>query len=398
MLIRCLILVGICLIPLSSEHFLNQNSALLSSAAAKGINLDELEAPDTTFLHPAKPQPVFEDVFHPEFDSLFKSLQKTREFSGTVLLARQGEIIHTGAYGYANTRTGEELQTGSVFQLASVSKTFTAIAILLLQQDGLLDIDDYIRYHIPGFPYEDMTIRHLLNHRSGLQRYMGLMHTNWDKRYFMSYVDVLDYYMTHKPRLFFEPDEKFNYNNTNYVFLAALVEYLTAEPFEQFLQKRVFDPLGMEHTYLVNYQERRERENHTIGYIKKGRRYIDAEGDYLDGVFGDKGVHSTVMDLFRFDQALYNGSLLNQGLLSEALSSSFDDPKNHHYSLGWRMKPFFPDLVYHFGWWKGYRTCFIRDMQAETTVIILCNRDNQKEPLNFWNVYQFMNKWLNTPV
>ena len=337
---------------------------------------------------------AFQPVFSEEIDKFFKELRRKKEFSGSVLIAQQGQIVHTGAYGYGNERTRQKLTTESAFQLASVSKTITATAILLLHQDGVLDIDDKVIYHIPEFPYEDLTIRHLLNHRSGLQRYMGLMHKSWDKRFFLKNEDVLDYYITHKPRLFFEPDSKFNYNNTNYVMLAAIVEYLTAKPFAEFLKERIFDPLGMNSTYLCNYIEQSEKDNHTIGYKRARRGYKPAGGDYLDGAFGDKGIYSTVMDMYRFDRGLNNPDFIKPELIALASTPNSPELENYNYGLGWRMKPFYPDLIYHFGWWKGYRTCFIKDLQADTTVIVLCNRDNEKNPFNFWYVYQYINGWV----
>ncbi|MDX2250180.1 MAG: serine hydrolase domain-containing protein [Bacteroidia bacterium] len=383
------------MLPLSCGKTLFENSPTLgASLEARAIRTSYIEKPDTTSAIPGSVSDRFREAFSPEVDSLFLDLQKRKEFSGTVLIARRGKIIHTGAYGYADLKAKEELTTESVFQLASVSKTFTATAILLLQQDGVLDIDDKIRYYIPDFPYENMTIRHLLNHRSGLSRYMGLMHASWDKRVHMNYKDVLDYYIKNKPPLFFQPDKKFEYCNTNYVFLAAMVEYLSKKTFADFLDERIFKPVGMESTWLCNYQERETRPNRTFSYQRTLRGYYKVEGDYLDGVFGDKGVYSTVMDLYRFDRALAEGKLLNQKHLTESCLPGSPEEKDQNYGLGWRMKPFYPDLVYHFGWWHGYRTCFIRDLQAETTVIILCNRDNRQKPINFWYVYQFVNGWI----
>lgn len=361
---------------------------------AQNIRTADIHKVDTTSNRPNVGADQFREAYSWAIDSLFLELQKNKEFSGTVLVARRGEIIHTGAYGYADLSTKESLTTASEFQLASVSKTITATAILLLQQDGLLDIDDKVKYYVPGFPYEEITIRHLLNHRSGLSRYMGLMHADWDKSKFMNYMDVMNYYVAHKPALFFQPDTKFEYCNTNYVFLAALVEYISKKTFEDFLQARIFKPLGMEHTYLCNYMEREQRENHTKGYQRLRFRFQEIEGDYLDGVFGDKGVYSTVMDMYRFDRALAEGKLLDQRWVTESCLPGSPEQKDHNYGLGWRMKPFFPDLVYHFGWWHGYRTCFIRDLQAETTIIIFSNRDNRQKPFNFWYVYQFVNGWV----
>ena len=209
----------------------------------------------------------------------------------------------------------------------------------------------------------------------------------------MCYGDVLDLYIHQKPRLFFTPGSEFDYNNTNYVILSALVEYLVQMPFEQYMQSRVFTPLGMHNTYFCNHQDRLEKPNHTIGYKKAGWRYKPAEGDYLDGVYGDKGLHSTVIDLYKFDRALAEGRVLNPATLAMAYEPIAKSGKGRSYGFGVRMKENWLGLGYHFGWWRGYRTAFIRDLQADQTVIVLSNRDNPASPVNFWDAFYLLNDW-----
>ncbi|MEZ4827699.1 MAG: serine hydrolase domain-containing protein [Bacteroidia bacterium] len=370
------------MLPLSCGRTIFQNNPFSSSASltAKSVRTSVVHQPDSLSASNKPTENLFREAYSRPVDSLFQDLQKNKSFSGTVLIARSGKVIHTGAYGYSDIRNKEALTTESVFQLASVSKTFTATAILLLQQDGLLDIDDKVRFYVHDFPYEDITIRHLLNHRSGLSRYMGEMHVSWDKRKYLNYNDVLQYYVAHKPGLFFAPDTKFEYCNTNYVFLAALVEIVSHQTFAAFVESRIFRPAGMEHTWICDPQERELKPHMTFGYNYSRRGFQKVEGDYLDGVFGDKGVYSNVMDLYRFDRALASGQLLDQRWLTESYLPGSPEEKNQNYGLGWRMKPFYPDLVYHFGWWHGYRTCFIRDLQAETTVITSATATTARNP------------------
>ena len=204
MLPRLLLILGSSILPFTcGTHFFYESPIVLSRAGTSIGNFSvKAEIPnfETNEVFPVDTNEVFvserptlsqdeneafQPVFSEEIDKFFKELRRKKEFSGSVLIAQQGQIVHTGAYGYGNERTRQKLTTESAFQLASVSKTITATAILLLHQDGVLDIDDKVIYHIPEFPYEDLTIRHLLNHRSGLQRYMGLMHKSWDKRFFL---------------------------------------------------------------------------------------------------------------------------------------------------------------------------------------------------------------------
>ena len=340
----------------------------------------------------APPRPIDFDTIHPGLDEIFKKYQRTHEFSGTVLVAEKGKVIHSGAYGYADTRRRRKLELGSVFQLASVSKTVTAAAVMILYEDGKLDFNDKIRKYIPKWPYKRMTIRHLLNHRSGLPRYDALSMDYWNRSRFMNYDDVLEMYLTQRPGLFFRSGTDFEYSNSNYAVLAAMVSLIAVQPFEQFVEERIFKPLGMTESYYCNHLDRLEKENHTIGYMRKKRRYVPAGGDHVDGVMGDKGLHSTVRDMYKFDQALYSNRFIRKNTLELAYTSGNPRRSKQHYGFGFRLKKHTPGLVYHFGWWRGYRTCFIRDTQAERTIIVLSNRDNPNRVINFWDVYYYLKR------
>lgn len=333
------------------------------------------------------------EVSNENFEGMAQRWVKHFGFSGTILVAKGGEIVHTGAYGLANDQTGEKIELESVFQLASVSKMFTATAIMMLYDEKRLSFDDKLSDLIPEWPYKKMTIRHLLSHQSGLQRYDGLTRNVWDASNFMSYTDVLDIFIEKNPPLNFRSGKDFAYNNTNYVILSALVEYLVGMSFEQYLETRIFQPLGMKSTYFCNHTERLDKTRHTIGYKKSGWRSKPAEGDYLDGVYGDKGLHSTVIDLYKFDRALAEGRVLNPATLSMAYEPIASSGKGRSYGFGIRMKEHYLGLGYHFGWWRGYRTAFIRDLQADQTVIVLSNRDNPNRVVNFWDAFYLLNDW-----
>jgi len=333
------------------------------------------------------------DGYNENWEQVFKGYQKTHNFNGNVLIAERGEIIHVGSYGFANHKKKEKLHVESVFQLASVSKTVTAAAVMLLVEDNKLHFDTPVHSIIPDWPYQDMTIRHLLNHRSGLQRYDALSNDYWDRNRFMNYEDVLEMYLATKPGLFFTPDSKFDYSNSNYVILAAIVSDITKQPFEEFVQEQIFDRLGMKNSYFCNHLERLKKENHTVGYKYIRGKYVNAGGDHVDGVMGDKGLHATLKDLYLFDQALYGNALLKQTTLSEAFTPASRTEGYNNYGFGFRLKSHILGLAYHFGWWRGYRSCFIRDIQAEQTIIILSNHDHPGKVINYWNIYKMINKF-----
>lgn len=332
------------------------------------------------------PPPSFKQTDR-EWDQYFKRIQQSREFSGTVLIADQGKVIHSGAYGYADLSNRDTLDLDAPFQLASVSKIFTATAVMILHERGKIDYDQSVQAYLPQFPYSSITVRHLLNHRSGLCRYMALSDTYWDKQQYIRNEDVLDLLTEHQPELWFVPGTQFNYINTNYALLALIVEQQAQMAFEVFLQKEIFDPLCMAHTWTARKRINDKIPNEVQGYKRRRKGYRHVGRDYLDGVLGDKGIYSTATDLFRFDQALYTEKLVTNETLAEAFSPGSEELITHNYGFGWRMKTWQQGLVYHFGWWRGFRSCFIRDMDSQKTIIILGNRDHLSNTPDYWDIY-----------
>ena len=318
--------------------------------------------------------------------------QHEKHFNGVVLVAEKGKVLHQGAYGYANLRSQDTLSMNSAFQLASVSKVFTATAVLLLYQDGKIDLDEEVRTYLKGFPYKKMTVRHLLSHRSGMCRYMAVAAKRWKKwKEPMYNSNVVYQYKRYKPITFFKPGRRFNYNNTNYVVLASLVEEISGKKFADFMEERIFEPLEMENALIYSRKDDPEIPNEVTGHKGWGRRHWKAANDYIDGVVGDKGMYASALDLYKFDQALYSGKLLKPEIVEEALSPESELWRRNNYGLGWRLKKQDNSyLSYHFGWWRGFRTCFIRDVDKERTVIILSNTDVPGRNLKFWDIYSYL--------
>ncbi len=323
-----------------------------------------------------------------ELDSVFTRLQRKKMLNGTVLVAEKGRILHMGAYGYANFAEKDTLTVQSNFQLASLSKIFTATAVMLLQEDGMLNYDDPVVTHLPEFPYSKITLRHLLNHRSGMGRYMWVAAQYWKTwRIPMSNQDVLDQFSEHKPMIFFRPGRSFNYCNTNYVVLASVVERVSGIPFEEFVGERIFQPLSMSGSNVHSRLFDSGIPNAVTGYKGSRRGYRKAANDYLDGVVGDKGVYANIADLYRFDRALYTNTLLKPETLEEAFKPG-TPRRNSNYGFGWRMKLGREKKVYHFGWWRGFRACFVRDLKNERTMIILTNTDIPGRYIPYWEVFK----------
>jgi len=329
-----------------------------------------------------------------ELDAKFSRLVKLTGFNGTVLYAEKGRIVFKKAYGYNNVRRKkDELKTTDVFQLASVSKMFTAMAIMILKNDGDIDYDVDIREYIPEFPYEGVTIRQLMTHRAGLPRYMSLAHDKWtNKKIPMDNDDMMELFAEHVPDMYFKPDNGFHYCNSNYSVLANIVERVSGENFETFMQERIFEPLEMDDSFVYNMRGDTSVplyiEKGVPGYYHRGWRWREMTNEYLNGVMGDKNIYTSVEDLYKYDHAMDNSTLLPDSVISEAFkpgSPKYWKRKNN-YGFGWRIKEDRDSTVFHFGWWKGFRTFYIRDMKYQKTLIVLTNKDKGPGSTHLWNI------------
>ncbi len=316
-------------------------------------------------------------VIATRFDSLFRSISQKKGFNGNVLVGLYGNIIYKNAFGYSNLRTKELLNVKSVFQIASVTKQFTAVAIMMLHEQGKLEYSDTVQRFIPEFPYKNITIKQLLAHRSGLPNYMYFSPKYWKKKKeYMSNEDVLTQMIKFQPRPEFTPDRRYKYSNTGYAMLALIVERISGQPFHTFMEQNVFQPIGMTSTFVYDPANSKTTEYETNGYNKNRRKsYVD----FLDGVTGDKGIYSTVEDMFLWDQALYTEKIVKQSTLDEAFTPvSYDYKRDNNYGFGFRLDTLADGsrIVYHGGWWRGYNSLFVRRLNDHTTIIILCNKVN----------------------
>ncbi len=307
-------------------------------------------------------------------DSFFKAMSYHQRFNGNALIAHNGKILFSGSFGYSNYRLKTTLSDSSEFQLGSVSKQFTATAIMLLKEQGKLNYSDSIQRFYPEFPYHGITIRDLLDHRSGLPNYMYLCSAiNKSEDGFIDNQQVVDYLTKYHPSRYFKPDLRFNYSNTNYCLLAAIVEKITKSSFADFMKKNIFEPSGMKHTFIYNKADT-IIPNRVQGY---NANYNRSGIDFLDGVTGDKGVYSTIGDMLKWDNILYTSKIIDQRTLNDAFAPHGRWLRNRNYGYGWWLMPFGGDtLTYHDGWWHGFNCAFIRDVKYHNTIIVLSNHVN----------------------
>lgn len=318
-------------------------------------------------------------------------------FSGGILVAKKGNILFEDYQGIYDNSTGQKVDANTPIHLASVSKTFTAAAILKLMEQNKLSLDDSLSVYFPTLPYKGITIKMLLTHRSGLPNYVYFMDGNKtvvsyrknkrgrkirvvktvkDPNAFQGIAtndDVLNFMITQKPAIQAYPNRYFHYCNTNYVLLALIVEKVSGQSFPTYLKKEIFEPYGLQNSFVFGIAD-------TARYIPSyGYRNSIYKLEQLDCVYGDKNIYSTPRDILQWDKVLYEGKFLSEATLQLAFQPySFERSGTHNYGLGFRLliNPS-EKIVYHNGWWHGNNTVFTRLIKDSSTVIILGNRFNK---------------------
>jgi CubicO group peptidase (beta-lactamase class C family) len=196
---------------------------------------------------------------------------------------------------------------------------------------------------------------------------------------------MLQLMVTDSQKPYFSPGNGFNYLNTNYAMLALLVERLSGQSFAAYVQKNIFDPAGMDNSFIAN-PTTPMGENVATGHVKRRRGYMPIQLGFLDGVVGDKGVYSSVIDLFRFDCALDDGKLIAPETLEEAFCPGSPNRLYTNYGYGWRMRNEVDKVVHHFGWWRGFRSAYIKDVTHDRTILVLSNHDDMRRYFSPWEL------------
>lgn len=318
--------------------------------------------------------PMSDDQIH-RIDSLLTRVLNNYRFNGNVLAAYKGYPIFRSSRGLSHLYDRDSLNLNTIFQLASVSKGFTAMAVLILCERGKLNLADTVQTHIPEFPFDNITVKQLLQHTAGLQNYMYYVDHQWQKGKPISYEDVLTLINNNNPGLNFRPGRRHQYNNTGYAIAALLVERVSGKPYHIFLKENIFDPLEMYSTFAWNAETWDTVSNIAHGFTRRGRRYHIFNHDPLDEISGDKSVYSTIDDMLKWDQALYTDKLISDTLLQLAFTKTIT-PRNreHNYGLGWRIKNTDnKTVIYHNGLWNGFTTSLTRYVEDQLTIIVLNN-------------------------
>jgi len=340
-----------------------------------------------------------------KMDSVFDAQSRNGLLIGNLLVAEQGKIVYQRSFGFRDIANRLPNTPTSAFALASVSKQFTATAVLQLKEKGKLKLDDPFIKYFPDFPFPGITIRHLLAHTSGLPEY-ELFDTLVEKepsRIFTN-LDVIPALKLWRKGLNFKPSDGWSYSSMNYCLLALLVEKLSGETLQNYLAKYIFEPAGMHHTYLENLLITKNNPDRTVNYeyptyYAPRLVVVDSIADdhqmiyNLGGFSGQGGLTSTAEDLLRFDNAFFSGKLISADDLEEALTpvklnngqtaqvrGSFGDLGGSGYGLGWFILEDSTKgkIVWHDGGRPGISTVHLHNLRTDETVILLENA--QEDP------------------
>ncbi len=290
------------------------------------------------------------------------------------LLAKNGEIIYERYQGIGNREQQIPITRDTPLHIASVSKVLTATAILLLVNHDKIDLDQKVNTIITNFPYPEITIRTLLNHRSGLRNYAYFTEDKgvWDRHKTLTNQDIADLLVEKNLQLDFPSDTRFAYCNTNYAMLALIIEKITGVSYPQAMQEMIFKPLGMNNTYVFDY----DKDLETAIPSYKGNN-IRLAYDYLDAVYGDKNIYSTPRDLLKFDMARKAPTFLNTQLCCQIYKGYSNEHKGtKNYGLGMRMIEWQTGQKFYFhnGWWHGNTASYISLIKDNVTIIALSNK------------------------
>ena len=318
-----------------------------------------------------------------------------------VLVRKNGHVVFERGYGVRDLRSKTKIDAHTNFRLASFTKQFTAMAIMLLVHDGKLRYDETLTEIFPDFPVygKSITIRHLLNHTSGLPEYEDLMETAektkatiWTPENQIQDAEVLEL-LKNETNGKFAPGKSWAYSNSGYVVLGLIVAKSSGKSYVEFLRARIFAPLKMNHT-IVFQKGKNEAVNRAFGHSKENDAFKETDQSATSATLGDGGIYSNLEDLAKWDDALRNHTLLSEKEFQPALTPvKLADGSEPHwpadpnddnlhpgkpvsYGFGWFLDPYHGhQRMWHTGTTMGFRTVIERFIEGDVlSVIILCNR------------------------
>ena len=313
-----------------------------------------------------KEKPVSTDN---KLDKIVNSYIKYNNFTGTILIGKEGKILYKKAFGMADYDKKIPNTIETQFRIASLTKEFTATGIMLLQEQGKLSTEDPLSKYIPDFKQGDkVKIHHLLTHSSGVEEYSTTDNIHLANNY-CAPNDIVT--LIKNKALIFEPGSKFEYNNSNYALLGYIIEKVSNMKYEDFINEHFLKPLNMTNTI---YDVKNTLTTAAKGYVIEPSDSKPTAAEFRHPSFGYAayGLHSTVEDLYKWDQALYSEKIIKKSSLDKMFTAYISG-----YGYGWYVNKIDSSLsMYHYGLAGGYSSYFYRNINEKVTIIILSNNRN----------------------
>ena len=308
----------------------------------------------------------------------YENIWNSTDMSGGVLVAHGDNILLEKYKGFGRENNQMPINKDTPLHLASISKPITAMVVLKLVEAKKISLEQKVKSIFPNFPYPDVTIQHLLTHRSGLPKYEHFLEENdiKPKNQYFTNQEIFDIVAKHKPELARQTDTGFMYNNFNYAILALIIEKITGKTYPEAMKEMVFAPLKMKNTFV--FEEKHINSASQSFYQRSSKLY---PLDQYDLIYGDKNIYTTPRDLFNFSKALFSKDFLPKELMEKIFEPYSNEKKGvNNYGLGFRLKIFNEGkkLTYHNGWWHGSNTVFIHLRESKTTIIALSNKYSRK--------------------
>lgn len=329
-------------------------------------------------------------------DSLLSRASYQKVFNGNILISKNGKIIFEKSYGLQNIESNTKHSKKSQFQIASISKQFTAFGILLLQQEDKLNINDSVAHYLPNFPYKEITLRHLLTHTSGLPNFTQTIWKDLDTLKINGNDEMLDLLYSNKYPLQWKPGDKWEYSDIGYCTLASIIEIVSKQSFEVFMKKNLFQPAGLTNSIAEAFTDARllKHKNLSVGYISDTSTHsIDIAYDltkynfigWLGGFYGDGSIVSTARDLAKWSHFLDSGDLITKNSLSLATTPAVLNNGelayawDANYGLGWHLyNSDWGPIQTHSGGHPGYTSVLVRCPKEKLTIVLLSNFSIEK--------------------
>jgi CubicO group peptidase (beta-lactamase class C family) len=336
----------------------------------------------------ASTQPCWEEK-SAAVDALFEPWMRGTRPGGAVAVFCKGETVHKKGYGFANVSTGTRIDSKSPFRLASLTKPFVAMTIMMLEERGALKYDDPIRRYLPEFSSfgERITLRNLLTHTSGVEDYeelflkAGVIDAKYPtpseggpRAYEPSLQETVE--LIARQPLRFMPGDEWEYSNSGYVLLASIAERVAGVPLARFMRAEIFEPLGMRDSLLSEHaQPEPELHDRAKGYISNEGEYTEADYSPLNAIYGPDGIYSTLDDMVKWCDALGSEKLVRTSTIAKAFTSGeLNNGERTGYGFGWFIgRNFGLPIVSHTGSWMGYRSFLSYYPSERLGLLVLAN-------------------------